>query len=148
MKDFLKKAAPYLISAAVGLIIFIIIICTKKIWDAEGTAEVMRILSDASFVPGVLLAGFGLILVASNGGLFDMLAYSIIRIFDLLKRDPRNTKYKDFYEYREARKGKKRSNAYLLLVGITFIFVAAIFLIVYMQYSPDEEVSLFFANFA
>ena len=111
MKDFLKKAAPYLISSAVGIIIFIIIICTKKVWDADGVADTMRILSDAFFVPGVLLAGFGLIIVATNGGVFDMLVYSVIRVFDLLKRDPRNTKYKDLYEYREARKGRKRSKA-------------------------------------
>ena len=134
MKNFLKKAVPYLISAAIGIIIFTVIICTKKIWNVKETFEVMRILSDACFVPGVVLAGFGIIIFASNGGAFDMLAYSVLRIFDLFKKDARNSKYKDFYEYHEAKKGRKRSNAYLLIVGIAFIFLAVIFFIVYKQH--------------
>ena len=134
MKEFLKKALPYIITGAVGIIIFIIIICTQTIWSAEGAQEIMRILSDAFFVPGVLLAGVGLIIFASNGGAFDMLAYAVIRFFDLFKRDVRNKKYKDFYEYREAKKGKKRRMGFMLITGIAFIAIAVIFLIVYSQY--------------
>ena len=134
MKEFFKKALPYIITGAVGIIIFIIVICTQAIWNAEGAKEVMGTLSDACFVPGVLLAGVGLIIFASNGGAFDMLSYAVIRFFDLFKRDVRNKKYKDFYEYREAKKGKKRSMGFMLIVGVVFIAMAGIFLIVYSQY--------------
>ena len=133
MKEFFKKALPYIISAVIGAIIFIIIICVKKIWNEGETQAVMHILSDACFVPGVLLAGVGLIIFASNGGAFDMLAYAVIRFFDLFKRDPRNKKYKDFYEYREAKKDRKRGMAFMLLVGVAYIALAVIFLIVYYK---------------
>ena len=133
MKEFFKKALPYIISGAVGIIIFIVIICTKTIWNAEGTKEIMRILSDAFFVPGVLLAGVGLIIFAGNGGAFDMLSYAFIRFFDLFKKDVRNKKYKDFYEYREAKKEKKRNMGFMLIVGAVFIVMAVIFLIAYYQ---------------
>lgn len=133
MKDFFKKALPYIISAAVGIIIFIIIICTKQIWNEEKLSGIMTVLSDACFVPGVLLAGAGLIILASNGGAFDMLAYATIRFFDLFRKDCRNKKYKDFYEYREAKKDKKRGMAFMLIVGAVFIAFAVIFLIVYLQ---------------
>lgn len=133
MKEFFKRALPYLISAAVGIAIFIIIICSKKIWNLSQTFEIMHLLSDATFVPGVLLAGMGLIVFASNGGVFDMLAYATIRFFDLFKRDPRNKKYKDFYEYREAKKDRKRGMAFMLIVGLVFIALATIFLIVYLE---------------
>ena len=136
MKDFLKRAIPYIATAIVGIIIFIIIICTKKIWNEEETYAVMQILSDACFVPGVLLAGFGLIIVASNGGAFDMLAYAMIRFFDLFKRDPRNKKYKDYYEYSESKKDRKRRMSFMLIVGAVFIVLAVIFLIVYYQTKP------------
>ena len=138
MKAFLKRALPYLISAAVGTAIFIVIICTKKIWNAGETYTVMQILSDACFVPGVLLAGMGLIIFASNGGAFDMLAYAFIKFFDLFKRDPINKKYRDYYEYREAKKERKRSMAFMLIVGAVFILLAVIFLIVYYQTMPPE----------
>lgn len=134
MKEFLKKALPYIITGAVGIIISIIVICTQTIWNAEGAKEVMGILSDAFFVPGVLLAGVGLIIFASNGGAFDMLAFAVIRFFDLFRRNVKNSKYKDFYEYREAKKEKKRRMGFMLLVGLVFIALAVIFLIVYYQF--------------
>ena len=136
--NFFKKALPYIITAVVGIIIFVIIICTKKIWNADETYVTMQIMSDACFVPGVLLGGIGLIIFASNGGAFDMLAYAVIRFFDLFKRDPRNKKYKDFYEYREAKKEKKRGMAFMLIVGAVFILLAVIFLIVYYKTMPPE----------
>lgn len=137
MRDFFKRALPYIITSVVGIIIFIVIICTQKVWDADGAYGVMRILSDACFVPGVLLAGAGLIVFASNGGAFDMLAYAAIKFFDLFRKDCRNKKYKDFYEYREAKKDKKRGMAFMLIVGAVFIAFAVIFLIVYYQTMPE-----------
>lgn len=134
MKEFLKKALPYIISAVIGIIIFVIIICTKGIWKYDEPKVVVQILCDAFFVPGVCLAGVGLLIFASNGGAFDMLAYAVIRFFDLFRKDVRNKKYKDFYEYREAKKDRKRGMAFMLIVGAAFIALAVIMLIVYYQY--------------
>lgn len=143
--NFFKKALPYIISAVVGIAVFIIIICVKKIWNADSPYVAAQILSDGFFVPGVLLAGAGLIIFASNGGAFDMLAYAIIRLFDLFKKDVRNRKYKDYYEYREARKGKKRGLAFMLIVGSVFIILAVIFLIVYLKTAPKDSNETFVA---
>ncbi len=134
MKNFFKKALPYIITGIIGVAIFITIICTKQIWNEQTTKAVMQVLSDACFVPGVLLAGVGLIIFASNGGAFDMLAYAAIKFIDLFRKDCKNPKYKDFYEYREAKKGRKRGMAFMLIVGAVFIALAVIFLIVYYQY--------------
>ena len=133
MKSFLKKAVPYVVSAVVGMVVFTIIVCTKKIWNYDDGKQVLRILRDAFFVPGVILAGVGLLIFASNGGAFDMLSYAFIRFFDLFRRDVRNKKYKDFYEYREAKKDKKRGMAFMLIVGVIFIALAGIMLIAYYQ---------------
>ena len=133
MKSFLKKAVPYVVSAVVGMVVFTIIVCTQKIWNYDDGKQVLRILSDAFFVPGVILAGVGLLIFASNGGAFDMLSYAFIRFCDLFRRDVRNKKYKDFYEYREAKKDKKRGMAFMLIVGVIFIALAGIMLIAYYQ---------------
>lgn len=124
---------PYVVSAVVGMVVFTIIVCTKKIWNYDDGKQVLRILSDAFFVPGVILAGVGLLIFASNGGAFDMLSYAFIRFCDLFRRDVRNKKYKDFYEYREAKKDKKRGMAFMLIVGVIFIALAGIMLIAYYQ---------------
>ena len=123
MKYFLKRAVPYLISAGVGIAVFITIICVKKIWQESETYAIMQILSDACLVPGVLLGGLGLLIVASNGGAFDMLSYGVRSLFRLLKKDPVDRKYGGFYEYRKARREKKRSFWYLVIVGGAYLLI-------------------------
>lgn len=129
----MKKALPYLITTAVGGIITIAIVFSKGIVSQTDVTVVMQILSDAFFVPGIILSGVGLLVFASNGGVFDMLAYATIMFFSLFKKNPRNRKYKDFYEYRQAKKEKKRGFAFMLIVGLAFIAVSVIFVICYYK---------------
>lgn len=126
-----KRILPYIITAVIGIAITVAIICSKQIWAADSTKVVMQILSDAFFVPGVLLAGVGLIIFASNGGAFDMLGFAVLLFFNLFRKDVNKRKYKDFYEYRQAKKDKKRSMAFMLIIGLIFIAIAVIFIIVY-----------------
>ncbi|MGN0814599.1 MAG: DUF3899 domain-containing protein [Candidatus Coproplasma sp.] len=129
----MKKALKYIISVAVGLVAAVIIIFTRDITGQENVKNVLTILSDAFFVPGVILGGVGLLVWATSGGVFDMLAYGVITLFDTFRKDISKRKYKDFYEYRQAKKGENRNVVFLLLVGLAFIAVSAVFIIV--QYS-------------
>ena len=63
-----------------------------------------------------------------------MLGYAIRMMIDVFKRDVKDRKYKDFYEYRQAKKEKKRSIAYLLVVGCVMVIIAAFFLIAYYNF--------------
>lgn len=128
----MRKALSYIIASSVGAVIVIIIVCAQRIWESASTTQIMGVLSDAFFAAGVCLGGVGLIVFASEHGLFDMLGYAVRLFFDLFRRDVTKRKYKDFKEYREARAAReKKSTAFLLLVGLAYIAVAGIFLIVY-----------------
>ncbi|MGN0818597.1 MAG: DUF3899 domain-containing protein [Candidatus Coproplasma sp.] len=126
----MKKALKYIITAAIGLAVALIIMFTHNVTGQESVKPVLTILSDAFFVPGVILAGVGLLVWVSAGGVFDMLAYGAIMFFDLFRKDLSNRKYKDFYEYRQAKKEKNRDFGFLLLVGLVFIAVSIVFIIV------------------
>lgn len=131
----MKKALPYIITAAVGAAaVILIVFAVYHIHTIPATREnaqrLMMMLSNAFFVPGVCIAGVGLIIFASNGGAFDMLAFGIIRFFDLFRKNSKG-KYKDFYEYRQSKKDRKTRMSFMLLVGLAYIAVAAIFLICY-----------------
>ncbi len=129
-----RKLLAYGISLLIGAAMALIIMGVRGIFTETEPREVMRLLSDAFFVPGVLLAGVGLLVFATNGGVFDMLAYSVLLFFNLFRKNVQDRKYRDFYEYREAKKGRKRKSlAFLLVVGLFYILLAAIFLIVYGQ---------------
>lgn len=58
-------------------------------------------------------------------------------LFWLFKKNPADRKYKDFYEYREAMKEKKRSYGYMVIVGLAYIAVSLIFLALYYNYLPE-----------
>lgn len=130
MSNFYK----YLITSLAGAAIVIIIVFTHGILQADTTSAAMQILVDAFFVPGVLFVGFGLIVVASNGGAFDMLSYGVSLIFVLLKKNIKERKYKDFYEYSQAKKEKRKdkaSIAFILVVGLVLVAISMVFLALY-----------------
>lgn len=129
MKNFLR----YAITSLTGLLIAFLIAYFKEVFSQTEITEVMRILCDAAFVPGIIIEGVGLLVLVSAGGVFDMLAYGVRSLFVVFLRNPLNRKYKDYYEYRQAQKGKKRSFAYLAIVGGAFILIAAIFLILFYK---------------
>lgn len=124
----------YAIAVSIGLIIAFIIALSRRVFSEADPAAVMGILSDAFFVSGVLLTCVGLILVVTSGGVFDMLAYSMIMLVSLFRRNTER-KYKDFYEYRTSKKDRKFSVAYLLIVGIAFVVIAFVFLLLYNKFN-------------
>lgn len=127
----MKRVLPYLITTLVGAAIVVTIILAQRIWMAEDMTEIMRRLSDAFFVAGVCIGGVGLLVFASNGGVFYMLTFGIIRLFDLFRRNINERKYKDFYEYKESKKDKKHGFGFMLVVGLVFIAIAGAFLAAY-----------------
>ncbi len=126
-----KNVLRYLIAGSVAILFALAIMASKDLLAQTDESVILQILSDAFFVPGVCFMGVGLIVVASRGGAFDMLGYAIRMMIDVFKRDVKDRKYKDFYEYRQAKKEKKRSIAYLLVVGCVMVIIAAFFLIAY-----------------
>lgn len=135
MNPKVKVVLQYSITTAIGAIIAVIIMGAQGLF-AGGLEphDVYHILCDAFFVPGVIFACVGLIVFASHGGVFDMLGFAVRLFFDLFRKDPTKRKYKDFYEYKEAKKDKSKwSITFLLIVGLVFILVSVIFLIPYYQ---------------
>lgn len=129
LKKILSYAIPSLMCAAVA----VAILAAKGSFLKTGQS-LMGDLCDAFFVPGVITAGVGALIFATNGGAFDMLAFGIKKLFDLFKRDLTKVQYRTFYDYRQAQKEKKRSFASLLIVGSAFVVIATVFLIIYLQY--------------
>ncbi|MBS1400363.1 MAG: DUF3899 domain-containing protein [Firmicutes bacterium] len=128
-----KNILRYSIASAVGLALAFVILCFKNIFSQTDAVKVFQILCDAFFVTGICFACIGVIMLAGNGGAFDMLGYAFVMLFDALRKDISKRKYKDFYEYRQAKKEKKRNVLYMFVVGGAFIAISVIFLILYYQ---------------
>ncbi len=125
MKPNLKR---YLIAIGVGLIIAFGIMLIRDIFSQTDTNEILIILNDAFFISGMCLTCAGGLVFVSDNGMFRMIGYGISLVFTARKKNVHDRKYKDFYEYKNAKDEQKHGCAYLLLVGLAFIAVAVILL--------------------
>ncbi|MBR2479613.1 MAG: DUF3899 domain-containing protein [Clostridia bacterium] len=119
----------YVISISVGLFIACVVMLTRNIFEETDINRILVILNDAFFISGICLVCAGGLVFVSDGGMFRMLGYGISMVFTARKWNIKDRKYKDYYEYKKAKDENKHSCAYLLLVGLAFIAIAAIFLI-------------------
>lgn len=129
----MKKILKYLIPFLLCVIVAVSILAGKGSFVKSG-ARLMSDLCDAFFVPGIIMTCLGLLIFCTNGGAFDMLAFGMLKFFDLFKRDLTKVKYRTFYDYRQAQKEKKRSFWSFIIVGLVFVAVSAVFFILYKQY--------------
>ncbi len=119
----------YLISICVGIILVCAILLIRNIFAQTDVNEILIIFNDAFFISGMCLTCVGGLVFVSNKGMFHMLGYGISMLFNVRRWDINKRKYKDYYEYKEAKSAKQHSYAYLLIVGLAFIAVALILLI-------------------
>lgn len=127
----MKTVYRYLITTGAGMLIVLLVVLMKNGFTETDVEIAMQIWCDAFFVSGVFLTCGGLIVVASNGGVFDMLGYAVSLLWYTFKSSKVERKYKTFYDYREARKDRKRSVSYVLIVGLAMLAISVVFLILY-----------------
>lgn len=128
MKSLIKK---YTISLIISLLIFGSILWTKDIFHQTVKSDIFKILCDASFVTSALFIGYGLLVLASNGGTFDMMVYGLRTFFNLFSRDRSRIVKQSFYDYRVEKQSKNGSFWYLVIVGVFYLIIAIIMLQMY-----------------
>ena len=132
MLDLLKEYKEYTITAAVALGVSILILLSRGIFQEEAVDMVITIISDAFFIPGVLLICVGLIVYASNEGLFLAISYGFKVIGRSLtaKKDEKIIDEK-YHEYYARQIEKKTKGKHFLIVGLAFVIISLIFVVVY-----------------
>ena len=127
MNETLKK---FLIESAVGVVVSILLSFLLGLFDTQGTADVLRILSDAFFVSAAMFLVTGGITFTVNGGVMDGLGFAAKTGIARVKRDFETSKI-SFAEYREERERKAKSPAASLLAGALLLVIALILLAFY-----------------
>lgn len=130
----MKTLKRILITLVIGLVFVFMIAASKDVFKQNEPKVIFHILSDSFFAIGVVITGFGLLVVATNGGTFDMLSYGISTFFSFFRRS-KARKYADFYEYRVAKEKNKHSFGFLLIAGSIIILIALIMYLFYNKYS-------------
>ena len=127
----MKKIWPYLITFLVCSAFAVAMLFISDAFSQSSLVAWMANLSDAFIVPGLIILCFGALIVSTNGGTFDMLAFGVIKLFDLFKRDVKKSKYRNFYDYRKEQQEKQRGYNHFLIVGGFFTIAGIVFLLIH-----------------
>ena len=130
----MKKIFKYLITLLVGLALAAWVAISKGIFSETRAEIIFGILSDAFFVPGVLLVGVGGLIFVSNEGIFDGFTYGIISFIDIFRKDKQN-KYRTFFDYRQSKGERDTSFGFMLICGIAFIVASGIMYLLFNNFA-------------
>lgn len=130
-----KKILEYSITFFICALLSFILLVVKGVFENPETKALMHYFVDSFFVSGILCLAFGLLVLASNGGAFDLIIYGVTRFFSLFKRDPTKVKYKTYYDYHIARAERKKTEfLFLIIVGSIYVIASMVFLCFWYQY--------------
>ena len=127
----IKSWVKYLTGAVIGLVIALVVCLTKDLFKQTDTSMVLRILCDAFFIPGIVLAGIGVLTYLSSQGLYDGLTYSFASMARHRKNNPGDDKTpKSYFDYKNNKK-RRGASWHLVIVGVGFVVIGVVFYLIY-----------------
>lgn len=131
----------YLIAIAVSIVMLVLVLYSKGIFgeydamtntvDLNATAWAFHILCDSFSITGVICCCAAGLLFCSNKGAYDGLFFGVRQAIGVMFKDPHKLKYKDLYEYKQAKSKNRAEYRYILWIGLVYLFVGIVFLVVY-----------------
>ena len=117
----------YGISVVSGLAVGIAYLIGQDFLE-QGLMDRYRLLSDAFFLPGILMVLFGCLLWMSNEGAFDGVGYVVSNAFYWLIPGGRLHHYERYGDYVERKRSKRVTGySFLFWVGVVFVAVGFVF---------------------
>ena len=128
MMDLIREYKEYAITTAIALAVGVLIALSRGIFQEDELDMIVTIVSDAFFIPGVLLICVGLIVYASNEGLFLSISYGFKAIGRTItaKKDEKLMEEK-YHEYYARQMEKKTKCKHFIIVGLAFVVVSLVF---------------------
>lgn len=132
MKQETKETARnYAICVGIEALIAFLVIWSKGFFTQSAAVNI-QILSDAFFVPGILMTLFaGMLYVSSEGALIGIgfVLRNVVLAFVPMGR-ARHERYADYRE-RKLSEAKKNNNSCILVTGLVFLFIGIVFTVIW-----------------
>lgn len=130
-----KKILQYSITFGVCTLLTFAYIAIGGIFSLNEIKETLKLLVDGFFSIGIISLCFGLLVICSNNGAYDLIVYGFVRFASLFRKDSNAIKYHTYFDYHTAKQEEEdRSFDYFLIVGGFFILVSLIILIFWYKY--------------
>ena len=126
-----KQLIKYAVAVGAGLAYAVYIAISQNAFS-EDLKDMLRILSDGLFLPGALMVLIGLLMVVSNEGAFDALAFTGRSLRRLFVPERPGEKRVGYREYVEQRRQKKTTGfGFLFIVGGVFVAIGLILMLAF-----------------
>ena len=127
----------YVLAVIVGLLMALAVCLYKGVFRETDPALIIRYLSDACLMPGVLLTGIGLLSFLKKEGTYDGLTYSFHSMRMASARRFSDEAHDDmartYYDYKQSVKAKRKVAWHLIIVGGVFLLAAIVLTIVFLK---------------
>lgn len=119
----------YVITALIGLVAALLLLLSRGSFAKEIQTERFKDISDAFFVPGVLLVCMGALVFVAENGIFDMLKFGAMKVISMMRSEKSRSEYpKTYYDYLQQQAEKARKGyGFLLICGAAFLLLAVFF---------------------
>lgn len=129
-----SRFVRYLIALGIEAIIALTIILSRGGFITRDREEWLHLLSDAFAIPGILCVCLGLLIVVSNGGVFDMVRFAFSKVSNTFRREENRKNIPDtYYDYVCARHNGKSAGFRFLLGSGAFFLIASIIMLFSME---------------
>jgi hypothetical protein len=129
MIEFIKKKKGLVVTLLIGVVAAVLVIVYESSLLEWNRTNVLRMVSDGLFVPGMFISCAGLLtLVATEGG-FDGISYLMQSL--VWNFSPRSHRFKDRKSYLDYKKEKQKKRTedgrpprYILITGVCFLLLS------------------------
>ena len=124
----------YLITVVCGLGLAAWVAFHQNIMEKTTLQAIFHVLTDAFFIPGVLIFGIGALIFVTNEGAFDAITFGLKSFWSMFSKKLKHNR-ETYYDYRSARSEKKLPFGFLLICGLCFFAVSMVMYYLYYRYS-------------
>ena len=130
----MRTPIKYLLTMLAGFAMVAWIAWMKDIFQQTDLKVIFHVLTDAFFIPGILLLGIGGLVFTTNEGVFDPIVFGLKTFWGMFSKKLKRSD-ETYYDYRMARQDKKLAFGFLLICGLFFFAVSMVMYYLYCRYS-------------
>lgn len=121
-----KKTGGILITIVICVLLAVGVFAIRDGFSKEDAKELYICLSDAFFVPGILTASLGLLMLVAGEGLFNIFGYAVNMVMlPFLKKNRETMTYYEYCVSKQAKQGDSMN--YLIVIGAVFVLLGGLF---------------------
>ena len=130
----MRSPIKYVLTLLAGLAMAAWVAWSKDIFAQTVLKDIFHILTDAFFVPAVLLLGIGGLIFTTNEGAFDAITFGLKAFWGMFSKKLKRNR-QSYYDYTMARHEKKLPFGFLLISGLVFLALSLLMLYLHYQFS-------------